>query len=257
MLALRWMYRTHRAVLSLCFAVACGSSEGRTEHAPAATPTVQPAGEAPIAAERADVAVEEEPGLLADLEQGDTLTYRVRRETGHELDVQMRITRVVARGSSKAVQLSPFGTPMSDTAPVYPRWIIGTPSGLFGLLEHVALTAPGFEPLDARGQLVTEARTNVAWRVPPAWLAPAAGAFETDPEEGWMLAGHEARVEGPVGGERCVRMERADGSLRTRMLVCANVGMMESTTTGAPAEAAQSWRLVDLGGETSPELRER
>lgn len=252
----------HVPALSLVVvtAAACGGQPALGTAAPVAVETETPSDRPEAQTARDLPEVGERPperSLLADLDEGDTLTYRVRLANGRELEVQMRISRVEQRGGSVAAQLSPLGTPLSETDPVYPRWVVGTDDGLFGLEEHVTLTEPGFVPIGDDGALVTEARTNVAWRVPSRWFRPSAGAFDTDPEAGWVLAGHQERVEGLVRGERCVRLERSDGDLRTEMLVCSNVGMMESTARGATADAPQSWRLVDLGGPTSPELGER
>lgn len=236
---------------------ACGGAS--TAAAPPAEEIAAPGpAEAGTEGAAAEVAPEGEQRtgteLLSGLHEGDALTYRVHRANGEVLDVRMRISRVIERGSSTAVKLSPLGTELTETVPLFPHWIIGNEEGLFGLEQHVSLTEPGFEPLDPQGQMVTEAASNVAWQIPPTWFEPAAGAFDTDPVEGWTLAGHRDHVEGTIRGERCVQLERQEGELRRRMLVCANVGMVESAMSGATDEDPYTWRLVDLGGPRSPEL---
>ena len=256
------MYRTLFAgFLVSAFLAGCG---GRSE-VPAAQPLAQPQQSTPTEGAEAATTPDEQgdageghASLLSGLHEGDSLTYRVHRANGEALDVRMRITRVLERGGCTAVKLSPLGTELTETTPIFPHWIIGNEEGLFGLEQHVSLTEPGFVPLDEHGEMVTEAASNIAWHVPPAWFEPSSEtrAFETDPVEGWTLAGHRDHVEGTVRGEQCVQLEREEGELRRRMLVCANVGMVESAMSGATDEDPFTWRLVDLGGPRSPQLTE-
>lgn len=262
------MYRASHPMGSLGFVLAwagllgCGGSPATA--GPEARPVAQETAgdetepdEAPSpVADAEEAGSENESTLLDGLHEGDSLTYRVHRANGEELDVRMRISTVIERGGSTAVQLSPMGTELSDTTPIFPHWVIGNEHGLFGLEEHVTLTEPGFVPLDEEGEMVTEAASNVAWHVPPEWWDPAQAAFNNDPVEGWTLAGHRDLVEGTVRGEQCVELEREEGELRHRMLVCANIGMVESAMSGATDEDPFTWRLVDLGGPRSPQLQE-
>ena len=112
-----------------------------------------------------------------------------------------------------------------------------------------SLTQPGFEPIDAAGAIVTEARDAIAWRVELGWAEGSAASMlgAGAGEGGWRVEGHQQTVEGPVRGARCVRMRRQEGEASTRMLVCANLGLVELSRTGGDESDTQSWRLVDVG----------
>jgi hypothetical protein len=231
----------------LVVGIGCGGGEPR----PAPPPNGPP--QEPIAGEAGD---DDEGGTeappastwLRDLGEGETLTYHVTVDDGREVDLRFTISEVVRRGDGVAVRLSPIGTPLLDS-PVFARWMVADADTLYGLEETASLTQPGFEPIDARGGIVTEARDAIAWRVELGWAegtaASALGSGATD--GGWRVEGHQQSVEGAVRGARCVRMRRQEGELTTRMLVCANLGLVELSRTGGDESDAQSWRLVDVG----------
>ncbi len=111
----------------------------------------------------------------------------------------------------------------------------------------MSLGEPGFVPIDESGALVTEAESNVAWRVPSQWLELERRAFQTDPVEGWRLADAMPRVEGPVRMEHCVDLERREGDASRHLKVCRNVGIIGLSVAPEALEERESWELVDLG----------
>jgi hypothetical protein len=184
---------------------------------------------------------------LADLHVEDHLTYLVRRGDGDEEEAHLRVARIVERGGSRAVKLNPVGVPPEAGHP-FIAWIVANEDGLVGLEPHVALGEPGFVPIDEQGALVTEAESNVAWRVPAEWLALETRAFQTDPIEDWNLVNASARIEGPVRLEHCVDLERREGDQASRHLeICRNVGIVGISVTPSQLEESETWRLVDLG----------
>ncbi|HJK89107.1 MAG TPA: hypothetical protein RMH85_22010 [Polyangiaceae bacterium LLY-WYZ-15_(1-7)] len=244
--------------LALLALVACGDPGGGGSggDGPEATAGSEAAGEEDPAGdagseERAEPTAAEEAPPLDGLHEGDTLTYLVHL-TQEERQVRMVIDQIHRQGTATAVKLRPVGTPLGED-PVYVGWLVATESEFVGLEPHVSLSQPGFVPVDAGGTLVTEAEGNVAWRVPSRWYDLSERAFERDPVAGWRFHDLQPSIEGPVRGERCVRLDRRDGDIETEMRICRNVGIFEIVRRGAePSE--QSWRLVDLG-QLPDELR--
>lgn len=234
--------RTFYLVLVLA-AFGCG---GGTE---TADPTGTGGGEATegetTATETAEVEVAPLAGL-ASLSQGETLTFLVHSADIEDSHVRLDVTEVVRKGAGVAVKLTPVGIPL-DGSPIYVGWVIANEVGLFALEPHVSLTEPGFVPIDEAGQLVTEATASIAWHVPTAWLAEAAGAFETSTQAGWSRGGYQASVEGAIHGEGCAELRRSDSDLSMRMTVCRNLGMIELVHSGGADDTEQFWRLVDVG----------
>ncbi|MCU0677227.1 MAG: hypothetical protein MUE69_31120 [Myxococcota bacterium] len=192
---------------------------------------------------------------FASLHAGDTLTYLVQGADGDHRAFYY-VHEVVRRGPSVAVRLRPVGAPVGDSLVIFGGWLVAGVEGMLALEPHVTLGQPGFVPIDEAGRLVTEARGMVAWRVPPRWQAADARAFETDPVDGWRLAGSEPSVPGPVAGESCVRLERREAASTLTFVVCRNVGIFAMERRGEGDASDGSWRLVDLGA-SSGELEER
>jgi hypothetical protein len=188
---------------------------------------------------------------LAGLPDGAVLTYNVTSDDGEPRRVRMEVQQRLERGSSIAVRLAPIGTPLSET-PVYPRWLIGSPDGLHAIEEYAAFTAPGFVPIDAQGQLVTEAASNQQWRVESEWLRPDRLASGREAAVGWTLVERVGHVSEPLSAERCVRLERQEGESATTLVICAGLGLVEEIQR-RDDEVEQRWQLVSVG-EMSSEL---
>jgi hypothetical protein len=180
---------------------------------------------------------------LAAISSNAVLTYEVRAAGASEPGiVRMLVQQRIERGGSIAVHLAPIGTPLGET-PVYPQWLIGTADGLSSLEEHAAFTEPGFVPIDAEGRLVTEAANSEAWRVDPDWLR-ADRLASGEAAVGWTLVERVPTIEQPIHASRCVRLERSEGSARSLLLVCADVGIVERGRSG---DASETWRLIEIG----------
>lgn len=225
--------------------VGCGGAP------PSTTSTASTSGDERVDEAPTVAATSEAPSAswLAALSADGMLTYRVRVNGGEERNVRMLVQQRVERGTSIAVRLAPIGTPLEDT-PVYPQWLVGSSDGLRGLEEHAAFTAPGFVPIDGEGRLLTEAASSEDWRVEPAWLRSGMLASGAEAAAGWSFVERLDAVDDPLHAERCVRLEREEGSLRTRQIVCADHGMIELSRSEGEREI-EHWRLVAVGPRPS------
>lgn len=240
------MRHTTALLLSMaCGGMACGGDADATE---SSTTTTTDTGGETTEAENDEIVEAErrEGGPLADLHEDDHLTYLVRLGNAHEEEAHLRVATVVDRGGSRAVKLTPVGVP-GEAGQVFIAWIVADQDGLVGLEPHVSLGEPGFVPIDASGHLVTEAESNIAWRVPTRWLELETRAFQTDPVEGWRLADAMPRIEGPVRMEHCVDLERREGDASRHLKVCRNVGIIGLSVAPEALEERETWELVDLG----------
>jgi len=239
-----------RALPFVLVLLACGGAE-EPEPAPETTPVATTSGaERPPPPEARD--------RLDGLHDGDTLTYVVQLPSEDDREVMLVVDQVVRYRAAAAVKLRNVGTPLGES-PVYVGWVVSNDEGLHGLEAHVSLSEPGFVPIDESGALVTEARASVAWRVPPEWLDPTSRAFESDPVAGWRLEGVTSSIVGAIRGERCATLQREDGSLRTSLQVCDNLGVVALQQHGGSDAVEQRWRLVDVGqrpAELQPPLTE-
>lgn len=227
-----------------CGGMACASGTDGTTESTDTTDT----GDEPAETTGAEIVAEEpsEQSPLADLHEGDHLTYLVRLGNAHEEEAHVRVASVVDRGGSRAVKLTPVGVP-GEAGQLFIAWVVADRDGMVGLEPHVSLGEPGFVPIDASGGLVTEAESNIAWRVPNRWLELETRAFQTDPVEGWHLADAMPRVDGPVRMEHCVDLERREGEASRHLKVCRNVGIIGLSVNPEALEEHESWELVDLG----------
>ena len=236
------MKHTTALLLSMaCGGMACASGPSDTES------TTTHESHATVESSGAETAAEPRSNApLADLHEGDQLTYLVRLGNAHEEEAHVRIASVVDRGGSRAVKLTPVGVP-AEAGQLFIAWMVADGDGLVGLEPHVSLGEPGFVPIDASGALVTEAESNIAWRVPTRWLELETRAFQSDPVEGWRLANAMPRVDGPVRMEHCVDLERREGDASRHLKVCRNVGIIGLSVAPEALEERESWELVDLG----------
>lgn len=257
----RWV-----ALGAIALAIGCGGSGARVEDGSGSG--APRSGGSSSGAEREGETARPASGWLGDVPRGGTLTYDVAlcgaggcgsgAGAATPRRVQMQVQEVVRRGSGIAVMLAPIGTPL-DEEPVYPRWIVGEEGVLVGLDETASLTAaPGYAPIDESGRMVTEATENVAWRVPRDWLTPGRVIAGEEVSAGWRLAERIGDVEAPVAGRGCVRLEREEVGVRAAMLVCSNLGVIETTRTGGGGELIARWSLVavdaarESGAEPQP-----
>lgn len=232
------------SVSALALSLGCGgggagSGAGSPEPASGSEQPASTAGATP-----------ESPGLswLTDVPPGGTLAYDVALGESTTRRVQMRVQELVRRGSGVALLLAPVGTPL-DEEPVFARWLVAEEGVLVGLDEHASLTTEaGYAPLDESGRMATEASESVAWRLPRDWLTPGRGIAGEEVSAGWRLAERLGDLEQPIAGRSCARLEREEAGERETLTVCANLGLVESTTTLASGEAGPHWTLVAIEG---------
>ncbi len=234
-----------RTTLAAALLAGCGGARAATSPSP--TSAGDETTEAPSVAAAAPA--EEGPIWLAAMAADTMLSYRVEMRGEAAEDVHMLVQQRVERGGSVAVRLAPIGTPLEGT-PVYPQWLVGAVDGLRGLEEYAAFTTPGFVPIDAEGRLLTEAASAEAWRVEPSWLRPGVLSSGGEAAVGWTLLERVATIDEPLHAERCVRLERAEGEVRTRQLVCSDVGVVELSRTQDDT-VVEEWRLVSVGARPS------
>ncbi len=220
-----------RRVWLIPFALACS------------TPAVPEQAEAPPVETSGAEATPSGDAWLTGLAADAMLTSEVQCSSAEARVVRMLVQQRIERGASIAVHLAPIGTPLGET-PVYPQWLVGTPDGLTALEEHAAFTEPGFVPIDDSGRLVTEAASSEAWRVDPDWLR-ADRLSSGEAAAGWTLLERVAAIDTPLHATRCARLERAEGSSRATLLVCADVGVVELERSEGTAR--ESWRLTAIG----------
>lgn len=234
-----------RALLALTILAGCGAPPSSA----ASTPASASIGEAPAPDEPEEDEAPTPPAgsrtWLAALPEGGVLSYEVSvADEQAPMVVQMVVQQRVARGQSVAVRLAPVGTPTPDT-PVYAQWLVGSPDGLRALEEHAAFTTAGFVPIDQEGRLVTEAASSEVWRVESEWLRADRLASGREAAVGWTLLERVGAVDAPLHANRCVRLEREEGSLTTTLLICADHGLVERRVVREGAES-QRWSLVRL-----------
>lgn len=184
---------------------------------------------------------------LDTVPEGGTLTYEVVTDAGPARRVQMEVQEVVRRGASIAILLAPIGTPL-DEEPVFARWLVGEGDVLAGLEQTASLTEPGYAPLDDGGQMRTEAADNIAWRVPREWLTPGRAVGGEEASAGWQFAERVGDLAPPSTGRSCARLERTEAGTRAMLVVCANVGVVESSRTAADGAIEERWTLVAIEG---------
>lgn len=252
------MRRPLPLALLAAWAAALSGCGARAEPGPSRTPRA-------VISEGAEPDEEAEPvgpspssrTWLAALQEDGVLSYTVESpaeppedqppepDSTTRMTVQMVVQQRVARGQSVAIRLAPVGTPTPDT-PVYAQWLIGSPDGLRAIEEHAAFTAPGFVPIDHEGRVVTEAASSEVWRVESEWLRADRLASGREAAVGWTLLERVGAIDAPLHADRCVRLQREDGSLVTTMLICADHGMVERSVARDGVET-QRWSLVAVG----------
>lgn len=173
------------------------------------------------------------------------LTYRVQHEAAEPTEVRMLVQQRVLRGGSVAVRLVPIGTPLGEE-PVYPQWLVGTPESMSALDEAASFTTPGFVPIDDTGRLRTEAASNEAWRVEARWLRVGVTSPGEEAAVGWSLQERIGTIREPLVADGCVRLERGDGSIRSIIVACAGVGIVERIER-AGDEQRSRWQLIEIG----------
>jgi hypothetical protein len=207
---------------------------------------VEPYGE--LSLERGVRAVDaRDPRWLESLKRGDVLVYRVRMADGRENDARFRVRGLVRRGHGVAARMEPVPSGIAGPeAAGY--WIAGDETGLYRLEAHAALADPGFVPLDDEGRVIPEGRVDARWRIPAEWKSEMEGGSRDKPaiDRGWVVDELEMTLDGPVRGDSCARISKTDPDGVVRLVVCANIGMVE-LESGAPEEIAdESWKLVAI-----------
>jgi len=183
---------------------------------------------------------------LNGIRQGDLLTYRLRRPEQMDLNVRMRVQRLVRRGESGvAAEIVPDGEQPTD-AQLSARWLAGDETGLYQMNAGGQLADPGFVPLDASGRVIAEARAARIWRIPPEWHAAmehTQGALD----DGWSVDDLEMTIDGPVRGDRCATIQKREDDGATRVLICANLGAVQVVRLRHDEIEEERWTLVEVG----------
>lgn len=177
------------------------------------------------------------PSWLGAIAEGDILRYRVVTPEGEDHHVELRVQRLVRRGAGVAAMLIPWQAP--EGLRVHPHWVAGDDRSLCRLSTHPDLSDPGFVPLDPRGHVVRNSAEEAQWLLPAAWRSAEP---QTDSST-WTVRELDLVLEGPVDMPRCTHTQERHGDERTRLTVCADLGVVEMTRgdDGAPQER---WRLV-------------
>lgn len=189
------------------------------------------------------------PSWLESLRPGDVLVYRVRTADGREQDARFRVQKLVRRGHGVAARMEPVA-PGIDSPAATGYWIAGDETALYRLEAHAALADPGFIPLDDGGRVVPEGRADARWRIPAEWKNEMEGdsSQRESVEQGWVVDELEMTLEGPVRGDSCARISRTGPDGFVRLVVCANIGMVELESGSSEEIPEESWKLVATEG---------
>jgi hypothetical protein len=229
---------------------ASGASSGDGDERQGSRIRVGPYGE--LSVERgAKFADASGPRWLESLKQGDVLVYRVRTADGREQDARFRVQKLVRRGHGVAARMEPVA-PGIDSPAAAGYWIAGDETALYRLEAHAALADPGFVPLDDSGRVVPEGRADARWRIPAEWKNEMEGdsSQRESVEQGWEVDELEMTLDGPVRGDSCARISRTGPDGFVRLVVCANIGMVELESGSSEEIPEESWKLVATeGGE--------
>jgi hypothetical protein len=182
----------------------------------------------------------DDPRWLASLRAGDTLVFSVVVGEAQPVAVQYRLTRLEHRGVSVAALFVPEPAPDYPGA-LEPYWLAGDAQALWRLDHHPSLLEPGFVPLDASGRVLLDPRQGAA-----LWLSGPWSDTRVDqhgPDEGWVVEELSMTLEGPVRGDRCARLARAE--VGQAVVVCGDVGVVQ-LERGESGPAAERWTLVEI-----------
>lgn len=246
-----------RSFLAITLLAACGGGEtSETETAGGESPAdeASPPSDEVAAADPASTGADPDPEHVTEfldrLDQDGVMTYEVSLPDAEgPRQVRMQVQQRVAQGGSVAVRLVPIGTPLGEE-PVYPQWLVATHDALCGLEETAALTTPGFVPIDASGELLTEAASAQVWRVEERWTAVAAGTSGTEAALGWTFVERVSGVTQPLSDGNCVRLSREDAAATSTLVICSDVGVVERRDDPGDGRVT-AWQLVSIG-ERSP-----
>jgi len=182
----------------------------------------------------------DDPRWLAGLARDDLLIFRVVSGEAQAIDVSFRLSRLERRGSSVAALFEP--EPALDyPGKLEPYWLAGNSEALWRLDHHPQLIEPGFVPLAADGRVLLDPNQGAALWLSNRWEQP--NAEQREPDQGWVVEELSMTLEGPVRGDRCARLSRAEGN--QAVVVCGDVGVVQ-VDRGAQGPAAEHWQLVEI-----------
>jgi len=193
---------------------------------------------------------------LESLSEGLVLTYAIRLEDEGSASVRMRVARVVRRGDGVAVQFLPMGA-APDGVAAEGHWLAADGRSLQQIALRGAVLDPLFVPLDTAGRVVrpdVPAAGGSSWSLPATWTGGEEGGERESLSGGWWIDEFDLRLEGPVRGDRCARIARQDGDEVTRLLVCANLGVVEIERGESEERIREHWRLVEVARPIQPTL---
>ena len=185
------------------------------------------------------------PRWLQGLRQGDVLVYGVRLFDDRQQIARLKVQKLVRRDQGVAVRMEP-DQPAIGGPKTAGYWIAGDKTGLFRLEAHDALADPGFVPLDEQGRVLPDGRDDARWSIPAEWKKEMEGeAGQQEPmEQGWVVDELELMLDGPVRGDGCARISRTRAEGLVRVVVCANIGIVELQSGSSEVNPEESWKLV-------------
>lgn len=173
------------------------------------------------------------------------LAYDVESADGGHRTVRLRVEQLVRRGHGVAARLVPLErTPDEGERSLIARWLAGDETGLYQISDTRDLADPGFVPLDSSGRVVTTSE-RVVWRIPREWQASLSTPGSAL-DQGWAVDELDLVLDGPVRGDRCARIVRQQSERTTRLLVCANLGIVEALDGDDQDLRSERWRLVEV-----------
>jgi hypothetical protein len=237
---MRWLVRCFGPALCL-FALGCAA------HASSAPPT-STAQAVAARDESGDLILRggvtrsrvDDPRWLAGLERDDLLVFSVVSGEAQPISVSFRLSRLERRGASVAGLFEPAPSP-DYPGKLEPYWLAGNGEALWRLDHHPQLIEPGFVPLAADGRVLLDPNQGAALWLSKHW--EQTNAEQGEPDQGWVVEELSMTLEGPVRGDRCARLSRAEGN--QAVVVCGDVGVVQFDR-GVQGPGAEHWQLVEI-----------
>ena len=196
------------------------------------------------------------PQWLSSLQVGDTLVYHVSALDGADTVAHVHVARLVRQGVGVAALLWPDPQTARELG-FHTRWLAADDHGIHQLFYSDEMRDPQFMPLDAQGR-VRALSTTVSASGPAAhvWSLPHALQEERATlGGGWEVDELDFQLEGPVRGDRCARIVHNVGARTTRVVVCANVGIVEVVVDEDQMTVHERWRLMAIEREGAESAR--
>lgn len=96
--------------------------------------------------------------------------------------------------------------------------------------------------------VVPEGRVDMRWRIPAEWKTGIDDESRQQQaiDKGWEVNELDMTLNDPVRGDSCARITRNDPEGFVRLLVCANIGMVELESSPSEEIRRESWKLVEI-----------